>query len=167
MNRKFKYIRNVFLVIVAILIFILDIEKTYDMFWIILCLWSIYTIINTKFNIFNDYEIILENTKSTQVTINDKDKYVEYFRKKRIKVAIFVLINSLLIALVSKSSFFNFLKFTLEKILLSVVMITMFLTFFMFLFKIKNTGVATFKRLNKWKFIYWNLLSLCNFSINL
>jgi hypothetical protein len=149
MNRKFKYIRNVFLVIVAILIFILDIEKTYDMFWIILCLWSIYTIINTKFNIFNDYEIILENIKSTQVTINDKDKYVEYFRKKRIKVAIFVLINSLLIALVSKSSFFNFLKFTLEKILLSVVMITMFLTFFMFLFKIKKTGVATFKRLNK------------------
>lgn len=149
MNRKLKYIRNIFLVIIAILIFILDIEQTYDMFWVILSLWSIYTLINTKLNIFNDYEMILENTKSSRVIINDKDKYVEYFRKKRKKVAIFVLINSLLIAIVAKSTFFNFLKFTLENILFTIVLITMFLTFFMFLFKIKKTGVATFKNLNK------------------
>lgn len=50
MNRKLKYIRNVFLVIIAILIFILDIEQTYDMFWVILSLWSIYeSLINTTF----------------------------------------------------------------------------------------------------------------------
>ena len=146
---KRKYISKVFLIIIAILIFIFDVEQTYDMFWIILCLWSIYTLINTKFNIFNDYERIIENTKSSSVIINDKDKYVEYYRRKRKKLAIFVLINSMLIALVAKSSFFNFLKFKLENILFSVVLITMFLTFFMFLFKIKNTGVATFKKLSK------------------
>lgn len=149
MSKKFKYIRNMFLLIIALLIFILDIEQTYDMFWIILCLWSIYTLINTKFNIFYDYERILENTKSSRMVVNDKDKYIEYYKSKRKKVAIFVLINSLLIALVAKSSFFSFLKFMLEKTLLSVVMITMFLTFFMFLYKIKKTGVATFKNLNK------------------
>ena len=146
---KRKYISKVFLIIIAILIFIFDVEQTYDMFWIILCLWSIYTLINTKFNIFNDYERIIENTKSSSVIINDKDKYVEYYRRKRKKLAIFVLINSMLIALVAKSSFFNFLKFKLENILFSVVLITMFLTFVMFLFKIKNTGVATFKKLSK------------------
>lgn len=146
---KRKFISKVFLIIIAILIFIFDVEQTYDMFWIILCLWSIYSLINTKFNIFNDYERIIENTKSSRVIINDRDKYVEYYRRKRKKLAIFVLINSMLIALVAKSSFFNFLKFKLENILFSVVLITMFLTFFMFLFKIKNTGVATFKKLSK------------------
>ena len=149
MNRKFKYIRNVFLVIIAILIFILEIEQTYDMFWIILCLWSIYTLINTKFNIFNDYERIIENTKSSKMIINDRDKYVEYYRRKRKKLAIFVLINSMLITLVAKSSFFNFFKFSLENTLFSVVLITIFITFFRFLFEIKNKKVATFKKLSK------------------
>lgn len=167
MNRKFKYIRNVFLVIIAILIFILEIEQTYDMFWIILCLWSIYTLINTKFNIFNDYERIIENTKSSKMIINDRDKYVEYYRRKRKKLAIFVLINSMLITLVAKSSFFNFFKFSLENTLFSVVLITIFITFFRFLFEIKNKKVATFKKLSKWDFNYWNLLSLCKFSTKL